>query len=131
MPGVQDDDDDGDDDVTESDSYWTPSMLEEEIYSQMHYWKYREIPRSIITLGNKLGEGEFGQVYSGQLQSAQNGPARDIAVKMTKNGAPQEERVKLLQEAATLGQFRHKHIVWLAGVVTLGEPVSWVIKDMH
>ena len=125
MPDIEYDDNE----VAESDSYWTPSMVEEEIYSQMHQWNYREIPRSVVALGNKLGEGQFGQVYSGQLESAQNGPAREIAVKLVKNGAPQEEKVKLLQEAAILGQFRHKHIVRLVGVVTLGEPVSWVIKD--
>ena len=125
MPDIEYDDNE----VAESDSYWTPSMVEEEIYSQMHQWNYREIPRSVVALGNKLGEGQFGQVYSGQLESAQNGPAREIAVKLVKHGAPQEEKVKLLQEAAILGQFRHKHIVLLVGVVTLSEPVSWVIKD--
>ena len=120
---------DYDEEVTESDSFWTPSMVEEEIYSQMHQWKYREIPRPVVVLGNKLGEGQFGQVYSGHLVSDQNGPVREVAVKLVKDGAPQEEKVKLLQEAAILGQFRHKHIVQLAGVVTLGEPVSWVTKD--
>ena len=32
--------------------------------------------------------------------------------------------MKLLQEAAILGQFRHEHIVHLVGVVTVDEPVS-------
>ena len=49
----------------------------------------------------------------------------NVAVKLVKNGAPQEERVKLLQEAAIMGQFRHKHIACLVGMVTVGELVSY------
>jgi hypothetical protein len=32
--------------------------------------------------------------------------------------------LKLLQEAAIMGQFAHKCVVRLLGVVTVGEPVS-------
>ena len=105
-------------------SYWTPGLKEEEIYSQMSRWKYREIPLNLITLRNQLGAGQFGEVYQAEWEIPQRGLV-DVAVKLVKNGASQEEKVKLLQEAAILGQFRHKHIVKLAGVVTLGEPVSW------
>ena len=52
--------------------------------------------------------------------------AQDVAVKLVKKGAPREGRVKPLQEAAILGQFKHKHIVSLLEVVmhmhTVGEP---------
>ena len=109
-------------------SYWTPGLEEEEIYSQMSCWKYREIPHNLITLNNQLGVGQFGEVYRAEWEIHQHGLV-DVAVKLVKKGAPQEETLKLLQEAAILGQFRHKHIVQLAGVVTLGETVSWVTKD--
>ena len=107
----------------DADTYWSPSNKEEEIYAQMSHCKYQEIPRNKLKMLTKLGEGQFGEVYKAVLKSP-TGTSQDVAVKLMKKGAPREERVKLLQEAATLGQFRHKHVVSLFGVVTLGEPVS-------
>ena len=104
-------------------NYWKPGLKEEDIYSQMYHWKFREIPRNLVTLSNQLGEGHFGEVYQAEWEIPHHGPI-EVAVKLVKNGAPQEERVKLLQEAAILGQFKHRHVVSLLGVVTLGEPVS-------
>ena len=49
----------------------------------------------------------------------------NVAIKTVKNSTEQE-RVKLLQEAAIMGQFAHKYVVRLMGVVTVGEPVSSV-----
>lgn len=48
----------------------------------------------------------------------------EVAVKMIKEGAPEEERIKFLREAAINGQFHHLNVVRLLGVVTVGEPVS-------
>ena len=47
-----------------------------------------------------------------------------VALKMVKPGSSEQERVKFLQEAAIIGQFHHKNILTLHGVVTIGEPVS-------
>ena len=109
---------------TDEDIYWSPSSKEEEIYAQMSRRKYQEIPRDKVKMLTKLGEGEFGEVYKAVLKTP-TGTSQDLAVKVVKKGAPQEERLKLLQEAAILGQFRHIHVVSLFGVVTLGEPVSY------
>ena len=108
---------------TDEDIYWSPSSKEEEIYAQMSHRKYHEIPRDKVKMLTKLGEGQFGEVYKAVLKSP-TGTSQEVAVKLVKKGAPQEERLKLLQEAAILGQFRHRHVVSLFGVVTLGEPVS-------
>ena len=48
----------------------------------------------------------------------------DVAVKMLKEGSDKQDRVKFLQEAAIMGQFKHPHVVTMYGVVTEGEPVS-------
>lgn len=48
----------------------------------------------------------------------------EVAVKMLKTGASEQEKLKFLQEAAINGQFHHPNIVGLLGVVTVGEPVS-------
>ena len=47
-----------------------------------------------------------------------------MAVKTLKEGSGEEDRVKFLQEAAIMGQFRHPNVVTLYGVVS-GEPVSY------
>ena len=77
---------------------------------------YQEFGVECIELLNKLGEGEFGEVYKAVLKSP-TGTDQDVAVKLVKKGAPPEEKVKLLQEAAILGQFRHRHVVNLKGIV--------------
>lgn len=46
----------------------------------------------------------------------------NVAIKTVKNST-ELERVKLLQEAAIMGQFAHNNVVRLHGVVTVGEPV--------
>ena len=108
---------------TEVDTYWEPHSTEDDIYSQMSQHMYKEILPSGVTMSSQLGAGQFGEVYKGELQTLHG--QVDVAVKLVKKGAPQEERVKLLQEAAILGQFRHRHIVRLVGVVTVSEPVGF------
>ena len=53
-----------------------------------------------------------------------SGAKLDVAVKMLRTQSSEEDNVKFLQEAAIMGQFMHKNIVKLYGVVTVGEPVS-------
>ena len=89
----------------------------------MSHHKYHEIPRDKLQMLTKLGEGQFGEVYKAVLKSP-TGPSQEVAVKLVKKGAPREETLKLLQEAAILGQFIHHHIVHFVGVVTVDEPVS-------
>jgi serine/threonine protein kinase len=73
-------------------------------------------------LSNLLGSGQFGDVYKGVWQSTCRG-AVDVAVKTLKEGSGKEDRVKFLQEAAIMGQFKHPNVVEMYGVVTQGEPV--------
>ena len=69
-----------------------------------------------------LGSGQFGTVMKGVWLLP--GGSKDVAVKMLKEGSPEEDTVKFLQEAAIHGQFWHPNVVKLMGVVTVGEPVS-------
>ena len=48
----------------------------------------------------------------------------EVAVKTLKEGSDKQDRVKFLQEAAIMGQFKHPNVVTMYGVVTEGEPVS-------
>ena len=47
-----------------------------------------------------------------------------VAVKTLKEESGEEERIKFLQEAAIMVQFKHHNVVEMYGVVTEGEPVS-------
>ena len=68
-----------------------------------------------------LGSGQFGEVYSGIWKR----PDEDVevAVKTLKKGSGEEERVKFLQEAAIMVQFKHPNIVAVYGVITDKQPV--------
>ena len=79
---------------------------------------------AFIRLGDQLGSGQFGVVHKGVLQSPEG--EVDVAVKTLKEGSGEEDRVKFLQEAAIMGQFKHHNVVTMHGVVTNGEPVSSV-----
>ena len=49
----------------------------------------------------------------------------EVAVKQPKQSASgSNDKVKLLQEAAILGQFKHPRVTKLYGLVTESEPVS-------
>ena len=71
----------------------------------------------------KLGSGEFGEVCNG-VWTKSNKESVEVAVKKLKPNATEGDRVRFLQEAAIMGQFRHPNVVTLMGVVTIGDPVS-------
>ena len=72
------------------------------------------------SIHNSIGAGHFGSVSKGVWFNGCS-PV-DVAIK-TMKGTDEQERVKLLQEAAIMGQFAHNNVVRLHGVVTMGEPV--------
>ncbi len=47
----------------------------------------------------------------------------EVAVKVLPTQTAEEERVKLLQEAAVMGQFRHPNVLSILGVITCEDPV--------
>ena len=69
-----------------------------------------------------LGSGQFGGVQVG-IWNDSNGN-RDVAVKtLNPTMTQQVAKVKFLQEAAIMVQFRHPNVIQLYGIVTDGEPV--------
>ncbi len=66
-----------------------------------------------------LGSGQFGKVDKG-IWATPYGIV-DVAVKtLSADG----DKVKFLQEAAIMAQFKHPNVVMLHGVVCRGGPVS-------
>ena len=51
----------------------------------------------------------------------------EVALKCLLTCSRKEERVKFLQEAAILGQFKHPNVVRISGMVTTTEPVSLIM----
>ena len=69
-----------------------------------------------------LGSGQFGSVEKGILQTTK-GPV-GVAVKTIGPKVSEEDKIKFLQEAAIMGQFKHPNIIQLHGMVTVGQLVS-------
>ena len=83
----------------------------------------------MISISNRiattLGQGQFGSVSKGSWKSPDG--RHDVAIKMLKPNATEDDRLKLLQEAAIMGQFTDTYVVKLLGVVTVGDPVSMYV----
>lgn len=76
-----------------------------------------------VRLDECIGSGQFGTVNCGKRLVAK-GLIAEVAVKTLKKEANEEDRVKFLQEAAIMAQFKHPNVVTMYGVVTDGDPVS-------
>uniref|UniRef100_A0A2K6QVT5 Focal adhesion kinase 1 n=1 Tax=Rhinopithecus roxellana TaxID=61622 RepID=A0A2K6QVT5_RHIRO len=110
--------------IDEEDTYTMPSILICELcFAARDY----EIQRERIELGRCIGEGQFGDVHQGVYMSPEN-PALAVAIKTCKNCTSDSVREKFLQEALTMRQFDHPHIVKLIGVIT--ENPVWIIMEL-
>uniref|UniRef100_A0A8C7JXC2 Focal adhesion kinase 1 n=1 Tax=Oncorhynchus kisutch TaxID=8019 RepID=A0A8C7JXC2_ONCKI len=105
--------------IDDEDTYTMPSSE----YRTRDY----EIQRQRIELGRCIGEGQFGDVHQGVYMSPEN-PALSVAIKTCKNCTSDSVREKFLQEALTMRQFDHPHIVKLIGVIT--ENPVWIIMEL-
>ncbi len=65
----------------------------------------------LCRLGDVLGSGQFGVVYKGVLECGGGDGVVEVAVKTLKEGSREGDRVKFLQEAAIMGQFKHSNVV--------------------
>ena len=63
-----------------------------------------------------LGSGEFGIVSLGLWSDVSADPVQ-VAVKTLNSQSSESDRMKFLREAAIMGQFKHKNVVRLHGVV--------------
>ncbi|XP_028316392.1 protein tyrosine kinase 2aa isoform X2 [Gouania willdenowi] len=101
--------------VDEEDTYTMPSTRD------------YEIQRDRIELGRCIGEGQFGDVHQG-VYNCPDKPDLPVAIKTCKNCTSDSVREKFLQEALTMRQFDHPHIVKLIGVIT--ENPVWIIMEL-
>ncbi|XP_046874797.1 protein tyrosine kinase 2aa isoform X1 [Hypomesus transpacificus] len=108
--------------IDEEDTYTMPSIS----YGVDEARDY-EVQRDRVELGRCIGEGQFGDVHQGVYSSTED-PALSVAIKTCKNSTSDSVREKFLQEALTMRQFDHPHIVKLIGVIT--ENPVWIIMEL-
>ncbi|XP_032391347.1 protein tyrosine kinase 2aa isoform X10 [Etheostoma spectabile] len=111
--------------VSETDDY--AEIVDEEDTYTMPSTRDYEIQRDRIELGRCIGEGQFGDVHQGVYNSPDKA-ALPVAIKTCKNCTSDSVREKFLQEALTMRQFDHPHIVKLIGVIT--ENPVWIIMEL-
>ena len=73
----------------------------------------------ISRLKEHLGSGQFGVVQHGiwKIKSETGFQDKNVAVKTAENGSKLEERVKFLQEAVIMGQFKNPYILQIFGII--------------
>ncbi|XP_015265874.1 PREDICTED: tyrosine-protein kinase Fes/Fps [Gekko japonicus] len=77
-----------------------------------------------VLLGERIGQGHFGEVFSGRLLCDNT----LVAVKTCRETLPPELKARFLQEARILKQYDHPNIVRLIGVCTQKHPIYIVME---
>ena len=80
-------------------------------------------------IGEKIGSGEFGDVCKGFWKSMDY--IVDVALKTQCRTEDQGARVKLLQEAAIMSQFKHTNVIKLYGVVNDSDQVCHLYQNIQ
>ncbi|BAT81847.1 Rust resistance kinase [Vigna angularis] len=86
-------------------------------------YEYREVKKMTKGFKVKLGEGGFGSVYKGKLQSG-----LDVAVKML--SISKDNGQDFVNEVATLGRIHHVNVVGLIGYCVEGKKRGLIYEYM-
>ncbi len=86
-------------------------------------------PPSSHRLLEVLGSGQFGTVTKGAWLREEGGREIlcEVAVKTMTEEATKEDKVKFLQEAAIMGQFKQANILRIQGIIMDGDMVRYII----
>lgn len=87
-----------------------------------------ELSRSHITLGDIIGEGQFGDVHKGTYTSKADNQVIPVAIKTCKVETEDSMGEKFLEEAYIMQQFDHPHIIRLIGICS-GSPI-WIVMEL-
>ncbi|XP_072929318.1 tyrosine-protein kinase Fer isoform X6 [Epargyreus clarus] len=91
----------------------------------------RAVPRETWELNNdhvqlldKIGRGNFGDVYKARLKTT----GQEVAVKTCRVALPDEQKRTFLQEGRILKQYQHPNIVRLIGIAVQKQPIMIVME---
>ncbi len=89
-----------------------------------------ELNNDDIELKEKIGRGNFGDVYKGVLKKTGTGTLKEmnVAVKTCKINLPDEQKRKFLAEGRILKQYNHPNIVQLIGICVHKQPIMIVME---
>ncbi|XP_077296884.1 tyrosine-protein kinase Fer isoform X2 [Arctopsyche grandis] len=83
-----------------------------------------ELNNDDVVLMEKIGRGNFGDVYKAQLKSSK----QEVAVKTCRMTLPDEQKKTFLQEGRILKQYDHPNIVRLIGICVQKQPIMIVME---
>ncbi|OAD53154.1 Tyrosine-protein kinase transmembrane receptor Ror, partial [Eufriesea mexicana] len=84
-----------------------------------------------VVLLQELGEGAFGKVYKGELQTGNKcEPPIYVAVKTLKENASPKTQSDFKREVDLMTDLRHPNIICLLGVILKGEPMCMLFEYM-
>jgi serine/threonine-protein kinase RIO1 len=106
-----------------------PAENEEEIYGQMETSSVTLISPKTLKFEGAIGSGQFGNVFKA-LWSKGGDRTIEVAVKTLQKNATEQEKIKFLQEAAIMAQFKHSNVIKLFGIISHKESPMIVIEYM-
>jgi len=83
-----------------------------------------ELNNDDVELVEKIGRGNFGDVYKARLMPNN----MNVAVKTCKVALPEEQKKKFLQEGRILKQYEHPNIVRFIGICVQKQPIMIVME---
>ncbi|XP_075230851.1 tyrosine-protein kinase Fer isoform X3 [Lycorma delicatula] len=83
-----------------------------------------ELNNDDVILLEKIGRGNFGDVYKARLRTSN----QEVAVKTCRMTVPDEHKRKFLQEGRILKQYDHPNIVKLIGICVQKQPIMIVME---
>ncbi|EGT39103.1 hypothetical protein CAEBREN_24403 [Caenorhabditis brenneri] len=91
---------------------------------ELQGWEYKH---SAVKLGDKLGEGAYGEVRKGVLQ--RKSKKADVAVKLMKGGEMNKLKIReMMNEARLMRNFKHKNVVRFFGVAVVEQPLYILLE---
>ncbi|XP_060801960.1 tyrosine-protein kinase Fer isoform X3 [Amyelois transitella] len=83
-----------------------------------------ELNNDDVQLLDKIGRGNFGDVYKARLKTT----GQEVAVKTCRMALPEEQKRTFLQEGRILKQYQHPNIVRLIGIAVQKQPIMIVME---
>ncbi|XP_069969888.1 tyrosine-protein kinase Fer isoform X3 [Penaeus vannamei] len=83
-----------------------------------------ELNNDDVELRDKIGRGNFGDVYKARLRDS----GLEVAVKTCRVTLPDEQKKKFLQEGRILKQYDHPNIVKFIGICVQKQPIMIVME---